>query len=76
MEQHRVLADPAEAGPGGEVSLEERPGIDVGARLRSGRERGDQVGERAEPGLDDAVVVLAPRIPRDPGRPLGIALPW
>ena len=58
-------------GPRREVPLEKGAGIDVGARHRSGHERRDQVGEHAEPGLDDGVVVLAPRIAGDPGRSVG-----
>ena len=67
VEQHRVLPDPAQAGPGGEIPLEERTGVHVGPRHRPRRQLDDRVGKRPEPGLDDGVVVLAPGVPRHPG---------
>ena len=68
VEQHRVLPDPAQAGPRGEIPLEERTGVHVGARRRPRRQLDERVGQRPEPGLHDGVVVLAPGVARHPGR--------
>ena len=67
MQEHRVLPDPAQARPRGEVPLEERTGVHVGPRRHARRELDDRIGERPEPGLHDGVVVLAPGVPRHPG---------
>ena len=67
MEQHGVLADPAQPRPRGEIALEDGTGIDVSladgtAGLREMR------GEHVQPGRHHVVIVAPPRVARH-GRP-------
>jgi hypothetical protein len=61
VEQHGVLADPAQAGPGGKVSLEHRSGVHVSLARRAAR-FGQVSGELGEARSDDRVVVTSPRV--------------
>jgi hypothetical protein len=56
VDQAGVLPDEAEPRPGGVGALLDRPRVDVGERLdRVPRERGECVGERAEPRAEHSV---------------------
>ena len=66
-QQHRVLADPAEARPRREIALEHGARVDVSAAPRATRLF--EIGaEPVEPGRDHVVIVAAPGVARH-GRP-------
>ncbi len=67
MDEHRVLADPAEPGSLGVVALQDRAVVDV--RLHGGRRPSlaDQVAQATEPILEFEVVVASRRVTRENG---------
>lgn len=63
VDLHGALAAPAEAGFAGEVALEDGAGVDVGAL--GAAVGGEEVGEGAELGFDEVVVVVVPGVAGD-----------
>jgi len=62
IQQHRVLADPAEAGHAGKLALQQGRGVDHAAHACPGRQVEVEFGQSAEPGTDYGVVVGPPRV--------------
>ena len=63
VDLHGALAAPAEAGFAGEVALEDGAGVHVGAL--GAAVGGEEVGEGAEFGFDEVVVVVVPGVAGD-----------
>ena len=57
VDEHHVLADPAEARPLGQLALGDGPCVHVAARLRSGRNLTDLPGEPLQSAAEHAMIV-------------------
>ena len=69
IDEHRVLAEPAETGSPGEVALRDRRGIDHAPRAAARHAGLEPRREVVDPRPQEVVVVVAPGIPGHPALP-------
>src|SRR5258708_20224418 len=69
IDQHRVLADPAEPRARGQLALGYGTRVHVAPRASAGNDTADRLCQLFEPALEAVVVVAGPGLLADPGTP-------